>query len=278
MPPPLHHSFTRDEAVATFGDPGAGQSYCDGHFVVLPDVVLCLATVGNPDSQPFLGLPTSFQWKPARLDYDPDDEIPWLPTPVREVWGLNRERLKEHHILLRAPGDERNVYIGSAHLGSYGGRAGDIRAGFSLNAKVPRDVWLHLGGFPGWEVEVNHQLQRVDAGDLVHFRSLLEELPRQEYAHLTMTRYEEDSLTLHTNPRRGWLMYLRSPADSGLCTRDVEFAGDAKAEEFFLCACGIDMEFQVAKTLPRSQAIGVVEEFFATGELPRSVPWAPSFD
>jgi hypothetical protein len=41
-------------------------------------------------------------------------------------------------------------------------------------------------------------------------------LNRQEFAHLQMTRYEEDSLTIHTNARRGWLMYLRFPADNGL--------------------------------------------------------------
>ena len=97
---------------------------------------------------------------------------------------------------------------------------------------------------------MNHQLQRVDAGDLARFRSLLGELPRQEFAHLTMTRYE-DSFTIHTNARRGWLMYCVSEG-SGLYTRDLEYTGDPSAEEFFHCECGIDMEFKAVQTLPRA--------------------------
>ena len=120
----LHDSFTREEAIAAFGDPATAQSYCDGQFVVFPKAVLCFATVGNPDSQPFLGLPTSFVWKPGRLDYDPNDEIPWLPTPVRDVWGPKQERFKEHHIFLRPAEEERFSWIGTAHLGSWGGPRG----------------------------------------------------------------------------------------------------------------------------------------------------------
>jgi len=274
--PSLHQFVTRAEAIAAFGDPAAAQGHCDDQFVVFPHAVLCFATVGNPDAQPFLGTPTSFVWKPARLDYDPADQIPWLPTPAREVWGPNRELIKEHHIFLRLPGVESFAYLGTAHLGSWGGPRGDVAAGFSLNTKIPRDLWLKLGGYPGWEVEVNHKTVRMDAGDLTGFRSLLSKLPRRKFGHLMLTRYEEDSLTIHTNALRGWLMYLRSRADSGLYTRDVEFAGDPKAEEFFVCDCGIDLEFPAGQTLPRERAMEVVEEFFATGQLPRSVPWAES--
>jgi len=30
-------------------------------------------------------------------------------------------------------------------------------AGFSLEVKLPRDLWLHLGGYPGWCAVLNHQ-------------------------------------------------------------------------------------------------------------------------
>jgi Immunity protein Imm1 len=276
MPPPIHQFVTRAEAIAAFGDSAAAQSCCDDQFVVFAHAVLCFATVGKPDAQPFLGTPTSFVWKPGRLDYDPADQVPWLPTPAREVWGPDREQIKEHHIFLQPPGEEPFAYLGTAHLGSWGGPRGDVAAGFSLNTKVPRDLWLKLGGYPGWEVELNHQTVRVDAGDVTGFRSLLGNLPLRKFGHLTLTRYEEDSLTIHTNALRGWLMYLRSRADSGLYTRDVEYAGGPNAEEFFMCDCGIDLEFPAAQTLPRARAMEVVEEFFATGELPRSVPWAIS--
>jgi Immunity protein Imm1 len=98
-------------------------------------------------------------------------------------------------------------------------------------------------------------------------------LPRKKYSHLSLRRYEEDSLTIHTNARRGWLMYLRFPADNGVYTHDVDYAGDPDVEEVFMCACGIDLEFAARKTLPRELALRAVREFFTTGELPRCVPW-----
>jgi len=45
-------------------------------------------------------------------------------------------------------------------------------------------------------------------------------------------------------------MYLRHRGDSGVYTRDTAYEGEA--EEFFVCACGIDMEFPAVQTLPRS--------------------------
>src|SRR5439155_18186437 len=103
MAPTLHHSYTADEAVAAFGESKA-EALCDGQFLVLPKAVLCLATVGDPATQSHLGAPSSVLWRPGRMDYDPADEYPWLPTPAREVWA-NRKKLRNHHVFLRLPGD-----------------------------------------------------------------------------------------------------------------------------------------------------------------------------
>jgi hypothetical protein len=123
-------------------------------------------------------------------------------------------------------------------------------------------------------VEVNHLAHRVGNGDLGAFRQLAQELTRQEFSHLCMTRYEEDSLTVHTNDRRGWLMYLRYPGDNGAYTSDPEYTGEPEVEEAFRCVCGIGLEFPARQTLPRDLAIRAAEEFFMTGELPRCVPWS----
>jgi hypothetical protein len=147
-------------------------------------------------------------------------------------------------------------------------------ANFSLSEKLPRDVWLRLGGYTGWLIEVNHQTHRVDNGDLGTFRQLAEKLPDQEFSHLCMTRYEEDSLTVHTNDRRGWLMYLRYPGHNGIYTHDPKYAGDPEGEEEFRCVCGIGLEFAARETLPRDLAIRAALEFFTTGELPRCIPWS----
>jgi hypothetical protein len=265
--PILHKLYTFDNAIASFGNDAFPEFFCHNDFAVLPKAVACLVTIGDPATDPFLPSPSSVIWK--RPDFRT-----WLPGQVTEVWDRSQakvKKLKDHDIFLRLPKDERYFYAGPAHLGSYGGQ--DYSADFSLNHKLPRDVWLRYGGYPGWLVEVNHATHRVDKGDLAAFRRIAKELPRQEFAHLSLTRYEEDSLNLHTNKGRGWLMYLREPADGGLYTHDPGFTGDPNAQEVFRCVCGIDLEFPARQTLPRDRAIKVAEEFFVTGELSRFVPW-----
>ena len=256
MGPSLHQWYTADEAIAAFGEARKADFLCDGQFVVLPKVVLCLATVGKAATDPYIGVPSSFCWKPGRLNYDPTDEVPWLPTKAREVRGPDREKIKEHHIFLRAPGDERFGYIGSAHLGSWGnnGMPGNEVAGFSLEVKLPRDLWLHLGGYQGWCAVLNHQeASFLDKEDVAGFQRLVDELPRQEFSHLELTRYEEDRLFVAMNPRRGWLSYQRSFRNGlGFHVRDLNYSGDPESIECFWCDCGLDVEAPTTQTLPRA--------------------------
>jgi hypothetical protein len=270
MKPILHQMYSFDDAVTSFGNETLPEFFCVNNFVVIPKTVLCLVTLGDPATEPHLQSPSCLIWK------WPDCRSS-LPGKVTEVWdrsGPEVRKLKDHHIFLRLRDGEAFYYAGTAHLGSYGGP--DYTADFTLEHKLPREMWLRYGGYPGWLVEVNHKTHRVNNGDLQAFRVLTELLPRQEFSHLCMTRYEEDTLTLHTNEKRGWLMYLREPADSGLYTRDNDYEGDPKAEELFRCDCGIDLEFLARSTLPRDQGIRVMEDFFATGELPKYVPWSES--
>jgi hypothetical protein len=275
----LHQWYTADEAVAAFGGDADSQRSCDGQFVLLPEVVLCLVTLGKTTEESHIPCPSCFVWRPRRLDYEPSDALPWLPEKVREVWDRSQKpirKLREHHVFLRTPSDESFIYAGPAHLASYvsvpGNDVTEVSADFSLNERLPREVWLKFGGYPGWLVEINHHRHHVDADDLATFERLANELPRQEFSHLCMTRYE-DSLTVHTNARRGWLMYLRYPADGGMYARDLEYRGDPQSEEVFECVCGIDLEFPAGQTLPRELAMRAAVEFFQTGQLPRCVHW-----
>jgi hypothetical protein len=276
----LHQWYTADESVAAFGGDTSSERSCDGQFVLLPGVVLCLVTLGGTTAEPHVPCPSCFDWRPRRLDYEPSDALPWLPEKVREVYDRRQKpikKLREHHVFLRTPSDERFLYAGPAHLGSYvsvpGRAVTEVSADFSLNERLPRAVWLKFGGYPGWLVEINHRRHPVAADDLAAFERLVNELPRHEFSHLCMTRYEEDSLTVHTNTRRGWLMYLRHPGDSGVYTRDLEYKGDPQSEEVFECVRGIDLEFPASQTLPRELAMRAAVEFFQTGQLPRCVHW-----
>jgi hypothetical protein len=280
MNPSLHQWYAREEAIAAFGE-AAPDFLCDEQFAILPKTVLCLITVGDEKTEPFLGTPTSVVWKPRRLNYTPTEEVTWLPVKVREVWdrsGPTIRQIRGHHVFLRLPADARFFYAGPAHLGSYGvnGRGkGSQSAGFTLAQKVPREVWLRFGGYPGWFIEVNHRTHLVDQGDNAVFQRLVKRLSRRKFSHLSMTRYEEDSFSIHANTQRGWLMYLRHPGDCGLYTRDVGYNGDPAAEELFACKCGIDLEFPANQTLPRELAFQALLEFFQTGVLPKCLPWQP---
>lgn len=216
-----------------------------------------------------LALDTGSLW----TDDDPGapDRMPWFPRPVRELGE------DDHHLFLRAAGDSEFVYAGPAGLGTIGDGRGGREAGFYLEMRLPHEVWIRIGGYSGWRIEVNHQETIIAPGDRTALETLLRKLGEGELGHLTMTRYEEDSLHLYLNPDRGWLMYLRHPSDSGLYTRDTA-ATNPRAEVFFECDCGIDLETTMNRTLSREHALELVREFFRTGLLPQSVPWTEDWD
>jgi hypothetical protein len=93
--------------------------------------------------------------------YEPSDALPWLPEKVREVYDRGQKpikKLRQHHVFVRTPSDERFIYAGPAHLGSYvsvpGNDATELSADFSLNERLPREAWLKFGGYPGWLLEI----------------------------------------------------------------------------------------------------------------------------
>jgi hypothetical protein len=278
MGPKLHDWYAAGDAIEAFGDTKGPESFCDGQFVVLPSVILCFVTVGQTIDEPHVPSPSGVVWRP-KPGTKPSDDHKWLPEKVREVWDRKRaKKLRHHHLFLRTPAENDFFYAGEAHLGSYGSsrtKSGDwgLAANFSLSEKLPRDVWLKLGGYPGWLVDVNHKCHEVAAGDVTTFERLAGELTQQEFSHLYMTRYEQDSLTVHTNAQRGWLMYQRDPDDGGVYSRDLDYSGPAGVDEVFRCVCGIDLEFAASQTLPREMAGRAAVEFFKTGQMPQCVHW-----
>lgn len=93
-----------------------------------------------------------------------------------------------------------------------------------------------------------------------------------KFVHLSMTRFEEDLLTIFTNAYRGWLIYPE--ADLGASGCDPSFVSAGKSLELFRCTCGIVLDISTDHTLPRRTAMQIVEEFFTVGELPQEVRWA----
>src|SRR5215469_6257969 len=147
---------------------------CDGQFAVFPKAVLGFLTVGKTTDKSHLRSPSLLIWKPDRLDYAPADEYPWFPHDARDVCdrsGNKVVRLRNHYIFVRSVETAEYVYAGEAHLGSYGGPRGNApgnrEACFSLAKKLPRDIWLHCGGYSGWQIDVNHKEQVISQDDLI---------------------------------------------------------------------------------------------------------------
>ena len=270
----IHREYTMRYVIADFG--GHAEMWCDDQFAVIPKAVLCFITVGPGSDGPHLAQPSTVVWKPQRLDYALGDEYPWLPTSVREVYdrsGPKVVRLRTHHLFLRTIQMTGFYYIGEAHLGSYGGprgnEPGNRDACFSLQQKVSPEIWLTCGGYTGWKVEVDHE-EQVTA-DSTAMENVLCRLRSDAYSHLCMTRYEEDSLTIHTNPQgRAWLMYLPQPGDSGLY---VNNSGVGTELQNFRCGCGIDLDFPANQTVPYATAIKIARYLYETGVLPDDVDW-----
>jgi hypothetical protein len=149
MEPTLYQRYLLEEAIAAFGEDVEAEVLCDGHCVVLPHVVLCLITAGPPPLESHFESPSRFTWKVRQFDFEEPSpkHFPLLPERVLEVYSADRkQKIREHHLFVRNQSDDRYVYVGSAHLGSYGCWKGDASANFSLTTKLPRTVYLSLGG------------------------------------------------------------------------------------------------------------------------------------
>src|SRR5437588_352560 len=96
--PDLYGRYDRSEAVALFGPETESRSLCDSQWVVFPDVVLCLATVGEPPRLSHFENGSSFCWvadKPYRVS--DDEHARFVP---REVVGPQAKG-REIHLFVR---------------------------------------------------------------------------------------------------------------------------------------------------------------------------------
>ena len=232
---------TRAAAIAEFA--GTPVEYCDGQIVIVGSAILLFASIGASPGQTRLVAPDRLEWRPARNDYHPDEELPWLPAAAIPRFDHRAELVTRTHVLLRLAGSrDQWIYCGAAHLGSYSyptekappGPGGP--AWYSFDAgRLRRHNWLALGGYPGWEVTVEGSPHYLAADDRAAFSALLRGLRKGEVTHVEITRWEGDAFSVNLNRERGFPMYLRERADSGLYV--VWDAQEPWEDERFACGC-----------------------------------------
>jgi hypothetical protein len=262
----LHRAYNSEEAVASLASSASRLELCDGDFIAVPGAIIGMFTHGAIPGAT-VETPDTIVWRPRRLDYAPDEEYPFLPRAARDAACTCK---RKHHIFLRHLGEHRYFYLGLAHLGSYGGSLVDPTARFMLDHKLSVALWIGFGGYAEWQVTTHTGSHELCLAQLHRLRELLSEAFSSSHSHITLTRYQQDSLQCFTNPERAWFMYLRAPGDSGLYLSDMSTSGKV---EHFACDCGTSLDFPRSRTADHATAIRILTDFFSSGELPSWVAW-----
>lgn len=272
----LYENYTVEQAVAAFGSAADSKFFCEGQFAVVPGATLCFATMGDPENGTKLLSPSKMAWKPARLDYHPEERTSWLPERLTECVERGGAWLPLHHMFLRAPDDRQFIYAGIAELNGFGDipEYGKIQqaAHFSLDTKLPRDFWVLLGGHAGWLVGFNNTERRFDGDDVIGFERLLAGVPTKPgYWQVWLTGYEEQWFSIQFNSQRARLRYGPG-GEQGVESWDPDCAWPRK-DEFFGDDGHDEVTFAAERTVPRELAVRAAVEYFKSGRLPESVRW-----
>jgi len=103
------------------------------------------------------------------------------------------------------------VFVGLARIGALVYRSSSaIEVAFSLEQKLPRKLWLGVGGFPGWQLIVNWERYYSVVQEEDFSLVLSKELDRHA-VRIAGERYEGDRLQLLLEGETGFVMWDESP-------------------------------------------------------------------
>ena len=270
-------TFVTREAALKVAGRGRRHVFCEDQFVVTGRAILLFATLGPEGTA--LTAPDSLEWRPARTDYHPDEKIAWLPQAVipevRHRW--KRLNTQAFVFLRKAGAEDRWLFCGPAQLGSYQhSHSGDGDHATYYFKRMPRAVWLEMGGHSGWQIRANGALSALEATDAAQFAALLKGLD-PGMGHVSLTRWEGDEFSVYFNDTRAFPMYLKHPGDAGLYVEDSK-ASD-HMEHFACPCCGIDLEFEGQSTIERREAPDYLARFFRSGTPPSlGESWSDGFE
>jgi len=247
-----HAWYEREEVIAAHAGP-AGLIDLGCGFFRSGDVIVAMIEFGDSSRTSHLSLPERVELRGMREGLAEDVRATGAPI----------------HTFLRLAPEGPYFHAGVARVLGYGVEDASSEATLELEERLPEPAWMELGGYAAWSVEIDHEVRELE--DAVELEGLLETFGTREFAHATVTRFRGESLTLHVNARRGWLMYLRESGDAGRCVYDVDREGEPN--EHFRCGCGIELEFEATQTLERARAQRVIVEFVRTGVLPADLIW-----
>jgi hypothetical protein len=267
----LYTLYSRAAALEALGIEGAAPVAWGGQLVIGASVLALFVTLGPAEN-------ASHFPRPEHFCYRPDRE--YALTLPGEGWVP--EALATH----RRAGRELHLFVQEGEVGCYrsAGRLGlgmyslprdyrQQRAEFDLEPRLPRDLWVRYGGYPGWKLTLRHQERLLAAGDEAVLDACLREVRDVEDVHLSLTRYEGDGLQLLANESQAYLAYENEwGGEEVVINRD--YPDDTEEVAAFSCSCGIGLEMPLCNVISRTQGLEAVREFFVTGAQPVSVEWS----
>jgi hypothetical protein len=153
--PQLYRRYRRDEIMALFGGDGGGETLGDGQWVILPEAVIGMITLGDPPAHPHFESAARFRWAAEKaqgvepgLAFETFRGKPRQPSQGT-IW-----------LFVRRPSWDDYLCAGRlAPPNSWGHRAGSWHVDFELSPTLPTAVWTALQGAP----RVDHEHAGLDA-------------------------------------------------------------------------------------------------------------------
>jgi hypothetical protein len=162
-------------------------------------------------------------------------------------------------------------YLGPAHLASYGHSSHESHgeASFHLFHRLPRDLWLRLGGFAGVRLEANGQRDDLEAATVR--TAVADALGAAATGELWLRRWTGEALLVLFERERAFVMALAGSGDAGLVACDRQRAGEREPVAFTLSNGQVD-EWPLEATVSHDQALEAAAGW-ADGHRTESVLW-----
>lgn len=266
----LYAVYSRAAALDALGIAEAPRLEWSSQLVLHSADHALLVTLGPAETAPHFHSPDEFRFRPDQAYSIGGAENDWMPPELTAHGGERRE----FHLLVREGAEDSFRHVGLIDLQMYTLPRDyrQQRAEFRLKPRLPRELWLKYGGYPGWKLTLDHRAQFLAQDDEAGLTGCLDETTGQEEIHLCLTRHEGDCLTLRANESQAYLSYLDEWGGEAL-SRNPEYPDDTEEIANFYCSCGAALEMPLCYVLPRALGLDGVREFFATGNRPHRITW-----
>jgi hypothetical protein len=188
----------------------------------------------------------------------------FVPAPLRE------KRRADLHLVGESTSGAL-AYLGPAHLAAYGvsGYESPGEARFHLVHRLPRELWLRLGGFADILLETKGVREDLKAGAVRSAVAVV--LADAATGELGLGRWTGETLAVLFEPERAFVMDLAGPDYAGSVACDPQRSGERQPVAFTWSNGQVD-EWPLEATVSRDQALDAVAGW-AEGHRAESLRW-----